>query len=118
MPDAPHLPLIDPTKDQPEDDNPVENQSPPAVLDEEPQIPVSTALSVIVSLPASPSSYAPIVPPIPSDSTRPSTFAPPMQSISISPYDFLATWMQSALLQPLQHLSPLPMPPWPRGWLT
>ena len=36
MPGAPHLPLVDPAEDEPADDHPVENQSPPTVPDEEP----------------------------------------------------------------------------------
>ena len=43
VPGAPHLPLIDPAKDQPADDHPVEDQSPPTGPVEEPHILVSTA---------------------------------------------------------------------------
>ena len=42
-------------------------------------------------------------------------------SCSISLYHpriFWLSWMQSALFQPLQHLSRLPILPWSRGWLT
>ena len=102
VPNAPHLPLINPRKDQPEDDHPVENQSPPVVLEEEPQIPVSTAPSVTVSLPASPSSFAPIVPPIPSDSTGPSTSAPPC---SRSLYHPLIFWPHGCSLHFCSHFS-------------
>ena len=36
VPGAPHLPLVDPAEDEPGDEHPVENQSPPTVPDEEP----------------------------------------------------------------------------------
>ena len=45
VPGAPHLPLTDSAEDEPADDHPVEDQLPPTVPTEEPQIPVSTAPS-------------------------------------------------------------------------
>ena len=90
VPGAPLLPLANPVEDELVDDHPVEDQSPPAMLTEEPQIPVSTAPSVTVPLPASHASSTPPMPPIPSDSARPSTSAPSVQSISKSSHAFLA----------------------------
>ena len=77
VPSVPHLPLADPTKDEPANDHSVENQQPPIVPVEEPQIPVSTTPSVTVPLHASLASSTPPVPPVPIDSTGPSTSAPP-----------------------------------------
>ena len=84
------LPLADLVEDKPVDDHPIEDQFAPTVPDEEPQIPVSIALSVTVPLPASHASSAPPVPPVPLHSTGLSASALHMQSISISPHAFLA----------------------------
>ena len=71
MPGTPHLSLQDPT-----DDQHAEDQPPPAVPIEEPQIPVSITPAVIAPLPTPPASSVTLVPPAPSDSTGPKTSAP------------------------------------------
>ena len=85
MPRAHHLPPPDLAEDQPAEDHPTKDQPPPTVHIEEPQIPVSIAPAVTAPLPTSPTSSAPPVPPAPSESIRPSTSAPPLQHIFISP---------------------------------
>ena len=87
MPLVHHLPPPDLDEDQSAEDHPIKDQSPPTMHIEEPQIPVGTASTITAPLPAS---FAPPVPPAPSDSVGPSTLAPPLQHISISPWDFLA----------------------------
>ena len=74
---APPLPLRDPAEDQ----------LPHVAPIEEPQIPASIVPTVTDPLLAS---SEPSVPLIPVDSTGPSTFATPMETIPISPHDFLA----------------------------
>ena len=77
VPGAPPIPLRDPAEDQP----------PPTVPVEEPHIPASIAPSATDPLPAS---SAPSVPSVLADLAGPSTSASPMETIPISPRDFLA----------------------------
>ena len=77
VPGAPPLPIRDPVKDQP----------PPIVSIEEPHIPTSTVPSSIDPLPVVTETPVPLVP---AASTGPSTSALPMDTIPISPHDFLA----------------------------
>ena len=74
---APPLPLRDPAEDQPAPEAPTE----------EPHILASIVPIATGQLPVS---SEPPVPPVLVDSTRPSTFATPMEIIPISPRDFLA----------------------------
>ena len=97
MPRSYHLPPLDPAKDQPAVDLPIEEQPTPAVHTEEPQIPVSLvpALATTTPLPTAPASSVPPKPSTPSttahaDSAGPSSSAPPPQHITISTQDFLA----------------------------
>ena len=74
---APPLPLRDPVEDQP----------PPAAPIEEPHIPASTVPTATSPLPTS---SEPHVPPVPVDSVGPSTSTTLIETIPISPRDFLA----------------------------
>ena len=78
MPLAHNLPPPDLVKDQPIEDHPTEDQPPPIVHTEEPQIPIFAAPAVTAPLPTSPTSCAPPVPLTPSDSVGLSTLAPPL----------------------------------------
>ena len=94
MPRFYHLLPPDPTEDRPATDIPPEDQPPTSEHIEEPQAlaPPAPATTALVPPPPVPS-----VPPMPlttmstahSDIARPSTFAQPQQSITISTRDFL-----------------------------
>ena len=62
---APYLPPRDQTEDQPAANHLVDDQPPPTVPTEEPQIPASTAPLVTIPLPASFASSSPQLPPVP-----------------------------------------------------
>ena len=97
MPHSYHLPPPDLVEDQPEVDFPTEEQPPPVVHIEEPQIPASSvpAPATIAPLPTTPAFSVPLKPSTPNttahtDLAGPSSSAPPPQHITISTRDFLA----------------------------
>ena len=97
MPRSYHLPPPDLAEDQPIVDLPIEEQPPPAMHTEEPQIPTSSNLAPATTtpLPTAPASSVPPEPSTPStiahtDLAGPSSSAPPPRHITISTWDFLA----------------------------
>ena len=91
-------------EDQPAGAHSVEDQPPPTVHTEEPQIALSIVPAVIAPLPTAPASSRLPMPPALTDSAGPSTSEPPLGIFS-------PLWMQSAPSQPHQHLLRLPIQP-------